>query len=152
MDVRPDWSVLEQIPLPSLTKLSYEVKTPPTDEVSAGSVEHYNKDMDRITPKTEKPLQRFVKRVFRNVTASEDPILKRLAAEKKGTVFSTDSVLSTLMCAPRSVYGWDIVITKSGNTVRALAAPALLDSKRLTPMPPCTRPRPLLHHSPSRRR
>lgn len=89
----------------------------PTEECSAGVLELYNKELDRVTPKTEKPLQRFVKRVFRNVTASEDPILKRMAGEGKAQVFSTDGVLSALMCAPRSVYGWDIVITKQNGTI-----------------------------------
>ena len=39
---------------------------------------------------------------------------RRLAAEDTGDVFLTDGVLTTLMCATRSVYPWDIVITKRG--------------------------------------
>lgn len=31
------------------------------------------------------------------------------------TVFATDSILATLMCAPRSVYSWDIVVQRVGN-------------------------------------
>lgn len=31
------------------------------------------------------------------------------------TVFATDNVLAGLMCATRSVYGWDLVFTKEGN-------------------------------------
>lgn len=30
-------------------------------------------------------------------------------------VFITDSLLTTLMCAPRSVYSWDIVATRAGD-------------------------------------
>lgn len=32
-----------------------------------------------------------------------------------GTVFATDTILATLMCSPRSMYSWDIVIQKVGN-------------------------------------
>ncbi len=32
--------------------------------------------------------------------------------EDIGDVFATDSILSTLVAAPRSVYSWDIVIEK----------------------------------------
>ena len=39
---------------------------------------------------------------------------RRLAEEGAGTVFATDKILSTLMCAPRSVYSWDVVVHKVG--------------------------------------
>ena len=60
------------------------------------------------------PVKRFIKRVFRNVTTSEDPVLRRLAAAGAAQVFATDGILSALMCAPRSVYGWDIIVTRDG--------------------------------------
>lgn len=52
-----------------------------------------------------------------NVTTSSDPIIQELADKDEATIFATDSVLSMLMCAPRSVYPWDIVIVKQGNKV-----------------------------------
>ncbi len=42
---------------------------------------------------------------------------RRLAAEGAGTVFVTDNALTTLMCAPRSVYSWDIVINKADGKI-----------------------------------
>ena len=30
-------------------------------------------------------------------------------------VFATDSVLAMLMCAPRSVFGWDIIVIRDGD-------------------------------------
>jgi hypothetical protein len=45
-------------------------------------------------------------RIFRNVTTSDDPIMRKLAADGAGRVFATDSVLSALMCAKSSVYRW----------------------------------------------
>jgi hypothetical protein len=42
---------------------------------------------------------------------------RRLLMENEniGTVFATDAILATLMCSPRSMYSWDIVIQKVGN-------------------------------------
>lgn len=40
---------------------------------------------------------------------------RRLAGEDVARVFITDSLLTTLMCAPRSVYSWDIVVTRAGD-------------------------------------
>jgi translation initiation factor 3 subunit D len=37
--------------------------------------------------------------------------------DNKGTVFATDSILALLMCAPRTVYPWDIVITRVDDKV-----------------------------------
>lgn len=38
-----------------------------------------------------------------------------LESEDVGTVFATDAILSTLMCSPRSMYSWDIVVQRVGN-------------------------------------
>ena len=39
----------------------------------------------------------------------------QLASKDVATVYTTDVILSVLMCAPRSVYPWDIVIVREGN-------------------------------------
>ena len=39
---------------------------------------------------------------------------RKLASEDQARVFITDALLTTLMCAPRSVYSWDIVVTRAG--------------------------------------
>ena len=38
---------------------------------------------------------------------------RKLSEEGTGQVFMSDSVLAALMCAPRSVYSWDVLITKA---------------------------------------
>lgn len=40
---------------------------------------------------------------------------RQLASENVATVYATDNILSLLMCAPRSVYPWDIVIVREGD-------------------------------------
>ncbi|CAK9190419.1 unnamed protein product [Sphagnum jensenii] len=116
VDIRPEWSVLEQIPLTSLSKLSYDVGEP-EDITTCGTLDYYDKGCDRVTPKTERVLERFENRQFYKVTTTDDPVIRRLLLESEdvGTVFATDAILSTLMCAPRSVYSWDIVAQRVGN-------------------------------------
>ena len=113
VDIRPEWTVLEQIHFPLLTKLALKVE-PPTDLLQCGTLSHYDKTIDRVAPKTAMPLQK-TSRAFRSVTASDDPVLRRMSAAGDARVFFTDSVLTALMCTTRSVYSWDIVITRRGN-------------------------------------
>eukprot|EP00897_Mesotaenium_endlicherianum_P004132 jgi/Mesen1/3747/ME000204S03007 len=114
VDIRPEWVVLEQLPLTTLTKLSFEAGEP-EDITTCGALDFYDKTFDRITPKMEKPLERFENRQFHKVTTSDDPVIRRLASEDIGTVFATDAILATLMCAARSVYSWDVVVQRVGN-------------------------------------
>lgn len=106
--------MLDQIPFSTFSKLSYSVPEP-EDLLICGGLEFYDRSYDRITPKNCKPLERFKNRNFFKVTTTDDPVIRRLANEDKATVFATDTILSTLMCAPRSVYSWDIVVQRVGN-------------------------------------
>ena len=42
---------------------------------------------------------------------------RRFASEGKGDVFVTDNVLTLLMCTPRTVYSWDLVITRTDGKI-----------------------------------
>ena len=79
-----------------------------------GFLYEYDRVYDRVNTKNEKPLQ-HMERLHYNPTASDDPILQDLAAKDQARVFATDSVLSMIMCSPRSVYPWDIVLIKEGD-------------------------------------
>ncbi|XP_050364132.1 eukaryotic translation initiation factor 3 subunit D-like [Argentina anserina] len=114
VDIQPEWNMLDQIPFSTFSKLSFTVPEP-EDLIFCGALESYDRTMDRITPKNERRLERFKNRSFPKVTTSDDPVIRRLAKEDKATVFATDTILSTLMCAPRSVYSWDIVVQRVGN-------------------------------------
>ncbi len=80
-----------------------------------GQLEFYEKTYDRVTTQSEKILER-TDRAFFNVTTSDDPIIRQLSSEG-GSVFATDVILSHLMVCTRSVYPWDIVITKVGSKI-----------------------------------
>ncbi|KAB5534016.1 hypothetical protein DKX38_017102 [Salix brachista] len=114
VEIQPEWNMLDQIPFSTFTKLSFSVPEP-EDMILCGGLEFYDKSFDRITPKAERRLERFKNRNFFKVTATDDPVIRRLASEDKATVFATDNILATLMCATRSVYSWDIVVQRVGN-------------------------------------
>jgi len=115
--VKPDWIVIEEMDFLRLSKLALPTVKEPVDLYQAGSLEFYDKSYDRVNVKSEKTLQR-IDRVFHTVTTTDDPIIRRLVkAEPKANVFVTDAILSTLMCASRSQYSWDIVVDKIGNKI-----------------------------------
>ncbi|KAK9691339.1 hypothetical protein RND81_09G190800 [Saponaria officinalis] len=114
VEIQPEWNMLDQIPFSTFTKLSFSVPEP-EDLLFCGGIENYDRAYDRLTPKNERRLERFKNRTFFKVTTTDDPVIRRLANEDKATVFATDVILSTLMCASRSVYSWDIVVQRVGN-------------------------------------
>lgn len=81
-----------------------------------GFLSEYERTFDKVNTKNEKPLQ-IIDRVRYNPTTSDDPVIQELAAKDRGTIFITDNILAVLMCAPRSVYPWDIIITREGDKV-----------------------------------
>lgn len=113
VDIRPEWAVKEQIPFTSLAKLSCSVAEP-EDLYEAGTLEFYDKSFDKVSARQEKTLER-TRRAFRSVTTSDDPIIRKMAAEDQARVFVTDNILTTLMCVKSSVYSWDVVVTRVGN-------------------------------------
>ena len=117
VDIRPEWTVVEQIQLSSLNKLNFRASDSATLK-KCGKLAFYDKSYDRVTPRNDVTLRKQIPYNTPNITASEDPILAGLAGEEgegKLNVYATDTVIATLMCAPRSVYSWDIVVKKEGN-------------------------------------
>ncbi|KAF9266232.1 translation initiation factor eIF-3 subunit D [Marasmius fiardii PR-910] len=113
--ISPQWSMLEEIEFHRLAKLRLEVDEP-EDLDTYGRIYPYDKTYDRVTTKTERPLVPQ-DRIKYNTTTSDDPIIQQLASKNTATVYTTDGILSVLMCAPRSVYPWDIVIVREGNNL-----------------------------------
>ncbi|KAF5371200.1 hypothetical protein D9758_004095 [Tetrapyrgos nigripes] len=113
--ISPSWSMIEEIEFNRLGKLRLDVDEP-EDLDSYGRLFAYDKSYDRVTTKTERPLQ-LVDRIKYNTTTTEDPVIQQLASKNTATVYVTDVILSVLMCAPRSVYPWDIVIVREGNSL-----------------------------------
>lgn len=116
VNIKPDWKVLEEIDFNRLAKLNLD-----TDEGedidSYGFLHYYDRAYDKQTVKIGDRKLNVVDRALYNVTTSSDPVIQELAEKDEATIFATDSILSMLMCSPRSVYPWDIVIVRQGNKV-----------------------------------
>jgi translation initiation factor 3 subunit D len=113
--VKENWRVIEEIDFPRLAKLSLPSVAEPTDLKICGSLEYYDKSYDRINTKSSVKLKK-INRVYHKVTTTDDPVIRQLT-RTEGNVFATDSIISTLMCCSRSVYPWDIVVSKVGNKI-----------------------------------
>ena len=114
--IKPDWQMLEEIDFNRLAKLNLETGNG-EDIDSYGFLYYYDRSYDKpLVKNTEKKLN-VVDRAAYNVTTSSDPIIQDLVEKDEATIFATDSILSMLMCAPRSVYSWDIVITRIGGKI-----------------------------------
>ncbi|KAJ8600580.1 hypothetical protein CTAYLR_008165 [Chrysophaeum taylorii] len=143
--VSADWVVLEEFDLSQLTKLS--TRTPDAEDVAwAGELAQYNDAYDRCTTRTEKPLQRMENVEFYYVTTTDDPGIEKFMDEGVGNVYGTDAIFSLLMASPRSVYPWDVVVTKvDGNLVfdkRDTAAFDFLTVSETSHEPPQDPPQP----------
>ncbi|KAI5796640.1 eukaryotic translation initiation factor 3 subunit D [Geopyxis carbonaria] len=115
--IKPEWKMVEEIDFNRLAKLNLETDDG-EDVDSYGFLYYYDRANDRAAgAKTAERRLVVQDRLFFNPTTSDDPVIQQLAEQNEATIFATDSVLSMLMCAPRSVYPWDIVIVREGNKV-----------------------------------
>ncbi|KAI9334431.1 eukaryotic translation initiation factor 3 subunit 7 [Obelidium mucronatum] len=114
-----DWKVMEEIEFNRLGKLYFEVEDP--EDLSAhGKCQFYDKSYDRLTTKTEKRLNPTAASGFThtNPTASADPLLQSYADQTEGrVVIASADVVAAIMCCGKSVYGWDLVITKTADRI-----------------------------------
>ncbi|KAJ3033845.1 hypothetical protein HDV00_005694 [Rhizophlyctis rosea] len=110
--VGAEWKVVEELDFPRLNKLQYNVEEPEDLQIY-GSSGYYDKSYDRVSTKQERALQNS-HREYPSVTTSDDPVINDLSKEESEgfTVYATDTILAALMTASRSVYSWDIVVTK----------------------------------------
>ncbi|KAM3077527.1 hypothetical protein ACMFMG_006865 [Clarireedia jacksonii] len=116
VNIKPDWKMLEEIDFNRLVKLNLDTDDG-EDIDSYGFLYYYDRSFDKQPVKAAERKLNVVDRAAYNVTTSSDPVIQELAEKDEATIFATDSILSMLMCAPRSVYPWDIVIVKQGNKV-----------------------------------
>ncbi|CAB3402872.1 unnamed protein product [Caenorhabditis bovis] len=116
VQVRTDWTVLEEMSLPAFSKLALPNISAGEDigDHQYGVLQYFDKSIDRVSVKNSLPLQRCAG-VYYHVTTTDDVVIQELAQNGIGNVFGTDIILATLMTAPRSVYSWDIVAYRVGD-------------------------------------
>mmetsp|Transcript_2851 Transcript_2851/g.7253 ORF Transcript_2851/g.7253 Transcript_2851/m.7253 type:complete len:575 (+) Transcript_2851:119-1843(+) len=117
VQTKTEWAVKREIQLSMLSKLQINAKEVEFEDIVwCGKLNTYNKEFDRISVKIERPIKRFEDLNFFNVSTSEDPLLPELLqSDERCSVIATDHVLACLIAATRSVYSWDIVVTKIQN-------------------------------------
>ncbi|KAI9655000.1 MAG: hypothetical protein M1829_000718 [Trizodia sp. TS-e1964] len=116
VNIKSDWKMLEEIDFNRLAKLNLDTDDG-EDLDSYGFLYYYDRSYDKQPVKTSERRLNVVERTLYSVTTSQDPIIQDLAEKDEATIFATDGILSMLMCSPRSVYSWDIVILRQGNKV-----------------------------------
>lgn len=116
VNVKPDWRMIEEIDFNRLSKLNLETDAG-EDIENYGFLYYYDRQYDKPAVKGMEKKLEVIERLYYNPTTSEDPIIQQLAEKDEATVFATETILSMLMCATRSVYPWDIVIVRQGNKV-----------------------------------
>jgi translation initiation factor 3 subunit D len=116
VEIRPDWSVVEQFDFSTLTKQQHEAGEGQTLK-RCGVLKGYDITLDRLTPKFNRALRKTTSKFPVKVSTSDDPVIQTLARENAGHVFATDAILATLMCAPRSNYSWDVVAHRVGDKI-----------------------------------
>jgi translation initiation factor 3 subunit D len=110
------WKVIEDIDMNKLALNTFTVNDP-SDISVYGTLNYFDQSVDRISAKSGVALK-AAKRIIDNPSTADDEVIQSIAKSTTGrAVFATDSIISTLMCAPRSVYAWDIVITKCGDQI-----------------------------------
>ena len=114
---KDSWRLLEEIDFNRLLKLNLDTGSG-EDIDDYGFLYYYDRSYDKQpgAPTSTRKLQ-VLDRAAYNVSTSSDPVIQELAEKDEATIFATDNILSMLMCSPRSVYSWDIVILKQGNKI-----------------------------------
>lgn len=112
--IQDDWELIQNIGFSELQKLSFETQTAPEDVGLYGSLHYYNRALDK--PIINSPLKPLDRQVF-NISTSDDPVIQELSSKHAGLIYATDSIISLLMCATKTINPWDIVINKKNGQV-----------------------------------
>jgi translation initiation factor 3 subunit D len=114
---KDSWRMLEEIDFNRLGKLNLDTGEG-EDLDDYGFLYYYDRTFDKQPGAAASARKLTVlDRAAYNVTTSSDPVIQELADKDEATIFATDNILSMLMCAPRSVYSWDIIIIKQGGKI-----------------------------------
>lgn len=116
VNIRPEWNMLEEVDFSRLSKLNLDI--PDGEDLDTyGFLYYYDRTYDKAPVKNAERRLQGLDRAAYNVTTSQDPVIQELAEKNEATIFASSDILSMLMCAPRSVYSWDIVIVHHGNKI-----------------------------------
>lgn len=157
MNVKNTWTETAHFDLDQLKKLSLRHTPTVVEEVrECGFTRYYDTTNDFVGLKKRRPLNSSFEKTRFNVTTSDDPVIREIAADDLKnaeiasgfTVYTTDALLTVLMSSVRSVYPWDIILEKNGNQIFLDKRPSDLTIDYLTVNETAKEP-PVLDNSPS---
>eukprot|EP00762_Andalucia_godoyi_P007225 ANDGO_08022.mRNA.1 Eukaryotic translation initiation factor 3 subunit D-1 len=116
------WNKILSFEFQELSKKTAEVSN--FKELStAGRLRYFDVRAGDVAPRDPRGLDHLENVDFlTHVNASSDPVLVKMQQEKNPkdktpTLYSTDAALTALMCAPRAVFSFDLVLRKEGNVL-----------------------------------
>lgn len=113
-----DWKLIQINSFSEFQKLSFDVGE--SKELGKyGYVKMFDRSMDKLLQ--ARRLRRVDVTEY-NVSTSEDPVIRKLAAapldEDNATkVYATDGIIALLMCSPKSNDPWDVIVTKKDRRI-----------------------------------
>lgn len=112
VQTQPDWALKFEIELKNLCNIQIDARAVEAEDILwCGELRQYNKDFDKIEPKTERNIRRYEDMDFFDPTTFSDPKLTELIeSDQEITVIATAQVLACLVAAARSQYSWDLVL------------------------------------------
>mmetsp|Transcript_11515 Transcript_11515/g.35216 ORF Transcript_11515/g.35216 Transcript_11515/m.35216 type:complete len:570 (+) Transcript_11515:168-1877(+) len=116
IDVQKTWKLVSTYKFPDIAKRTATSLPPSKTLFVAGSLQYIDSTLSRVSTRSKRTLS-STEASFYNVTTSDDPIIEELADKSDARVFGTDVILGVLMAAIRSVYSWDLIITREDDKV-----------------------------------
>ncbi|KAJ2554425.1 hypothetical protein EV175_002587 [Coemansia sp. RSA 1933] len=109
-----EWELIQEIEFSRMADLSFSIRH--VKEMGTyGKAGVYDHLYDRVNTRLERPLKASGT-VRYDVTASEDPVLAKIASDNSDIkVFATDAVVAMLMASTVSFSAWDIVVNRVGD-------------------------------------
>lgn len=118
VSVKSTWKIAAEFETGHFEKLRAN-RPAVTNLMDCGELRYYDEAFDRVNIKRAKKLKRFENKDFYSETALNDPIIEQLAQNPKTGVqiYTTDAVVTHLMCCSRAQVPWDIKATRVGDMV-----------------------------------
>ncbi|CAD8075730.1 unnamed protein product [Paramecium primaurelia] len=119
ISIKTDWISIHETQKQNIEKVQYSMID--IKEIqSIGTIKKYNKEFDKVRPNYEKKISIIGGEVISG-SVQDDKYFKQLIAERQGTeeiptIYTTDKLLFAVQTLKYSIYPWDILVTKKGNS------------------------------------
>jgi len=116
MDVKQEWELVTEFTKQTFDRVPYLKPVLISTEKECGEIMMYDTSLDKASAKKPKTIPAFKGKTFEE-SLFDDNVMVDLIENDKADIFTTDVVISVLMCATKSNYSWDIEIKKFGDKI-----------------------------------